>query len=175
VRRTPGYRLQGIDIAFYSAARPQPGAACQVIYTASDGTWSYRFPPGEVYIYVRTSIPSASWRRPTYRYNVVAGRTIENVDFVLNQAVPENSRYRGVPPAVAASPVQAAADGRPAARYATAGTKTEWLRLAGGNGHFYQGVRMPKPCPGMRPTARRCSAVISSPSPPWRRTTSSFT
>jgi beta-lactamase regulating signal transducer with metallopeptidase domain len=30
---------------------------------------------------------------------------------------------------------------------ATAGTKTEWPISAGGNGHFYQGVRMPKPLP----------------------------
>ncbi len=30
---------------------------------------------------------------------------------------------------------------------ATAGTKTEWPISTGGNGHFYQGVRMPKPLP----------------------------
>jgi beta-lactamase regulating signal transducer with metallopeptidase domain/protocatechuate 3,4-dioxygenase beta subunit len=30
---------------------------------------------------------------------------------------------------------------------ATAGKKTEWPVSAGGNGHFYQGVRMPKPLP----------------------------
>ncbi len=138
-----GYPLQGIDIAFYSAARPRPGAACQGIYTAPDGTWSYRFPPGEVYIYVRTGIPGVSWRTPRYTYNAVAGRTIENVDFVLNQAIPENSRYRGVQSA-AAAPVDRTNLLPPGA---TAGARTPWPVSAGGNGHFYQGVRMPKPLP----------------------------
>lgn len=89
-----GHPLRGIDIAFYSAARPQSGAACQSILTAADGTWAYPFPPGPVHVYIRTKIPGGRWRQETYDYNVTAGKTIENVDFVLNREVPESSPHR---------------------------------------------------------------------------------
>jgi hypothetical protein len=89
-----GHPLRGIDIAFYSAARPHSGAACQSILTAADGTWAYPFPPGPVHIYIRTKIPGGRWRQEAYDYNVTAGKTIENVDFVLNREVPENSPHR---------------------------------------------------------------------------------
>jgi beta-lactamase regulating signal transducer with metallopeptidase domain len=98
VTDSQGHPLKGIDIAFYSAARPRSGAACQSILTAEDGTWAHRFPPGEVYIYIRTNLPGAGWRRGNYTYNLTAGRTIENVDFVSNQAISEDSPHRGVLP-----------------------------------------------------------------------------
>ena len=138
-----GHPLKGIDVAFYSAARPRPGAACQSILTSADGAWSYRFPPGEVSIYVRTSFPGAGWEVPRYTYTVVAGGAIENVDFRLNQSVPENSPHRGVATAAAGQK-----DRQPTLPRGTIpGPMTPWLAAQGGNGHYYQAVRMPKPLP----------------------------
>ena len=135
--------LKGIDIAFYSAARPRPGAACQSILTAADGTWAYRFPPGEVYIYIRERLPGAGWKKGTYTYNLTAGQTIENVNFVLNQAVSDDSRYKGTSSGMAAGGDRKFA--LPSG--ATPGPATEWPISQGGNGHFYQPIRMPKPLP----------------------------
>jgi beta-lactamase regulating signal transducer with metallopeptidase domain/protocatechuate 3,4-dioxygenase beta subunit len=134
-----GQPLKGIDIAFYSAARPRSGAACQSVLTGADGTWAYRFPPGEVYIYIRTSISGGTWQRPAYTYNLSAGQTIEGVDFVLSQAVPQRSPYRSRTAATAAGADRAA--GLPAGTRASAAK--EWPRAEGGNGHFYMAVRMP--------------------------------
>ncbi|MCH7559345.1 MAG: carboxypeptidase regulatory-like domain-containing protein, partial [Planctomycetes bacterium] len=90
-----GNPLHGIDIAFYSAARPRSGAACQHTNTAKDGSWAYRFPPGEVYVYILTKrIPGVSWSRPSYTLYLKDGQEIDNIDFELSQAVPENSPYR---------------------------------------------------------------------------------
>ncbi len=89
-----GNPLHGIDIAFYSAARPRPGAACQSTLTVKDGTWAYRFPPGEVYVYIRTTIPEGKWSRKIYNLHLNDGQVIDNIDFELSQVVPENSPYR---------------------------------------------------------------------------------
>jgi len=134
-----GEPLQGIDIAFYSAARPRSGAACQFVLTGADGTWAYRFPPGEVYIYIRTPISGGTWQRPSYTYNLSAGQTIDGADFVLSQAVPQRSPYRGRPGATAG------ATGRTVAlpMGAQASAVKEWPRAEGGNGHSYMAVRMP--------------------------------
>jgi beta-lactamase regulating signal transducer with metallopeptidase domain/protocatechuate 3,4-dioxygenase beta subunit len=89
-----GHALRGIDLAFYSKARPRSGAACQSTLTSEDGTWAYRFPPGGFYVYVRTDIPDASWEGANHSYTLKAGQTIEGFDFTLNKAVPKNSIYR---------------------------------------------------------------------------------
>lgn len=89
-----GNPLHRIDIAFYSAARPRPGAACQSILTAEDGSWAYRFPPGDVYVYIRTKIPEGKWSKKIYNLHLDDGQVIENIDFELSQMVPENSPYR---------------------------------------------------------------------------------
>jgi protocatechuate 3,4-dioxygenase beta subunit len=89
-----GNPLHGIDIAFYSAARPRSGAACQSILTAKDGTWAFRFPPGDVYVYIRTTIPEGKWSKKIYNLHIDDGQVIENIDFELNNVVPENSPYR---------------------------------------------------------------------------------
>jgi len=89
-----GNPLHGIDIAFYSAARPRPGAACQSINTAKDGSWAYRFPPGDVFVYIRTKVPEGSWSRKIYNLHLNDGREVEDIDFELNRVLPENSPYR---------------------------------------------------------------------------------
>lgn len=89
-----GNPLHGIDIAFYSAARPRSGAACQYTNTANDGSWAYRFPPGEVYVYIRTKIPEGSWSRKSCNLLLNDGQEIDNIDFELSREVPENSPYR---------------------------------------------------------------------------------
>jgi len=90
-----GHPLQNVDIAFYSAARLRSGAACQYTHTAENGTWSYRFPPGEVYIYIREKISGGNWSHSDYTLQLKEGQTIDNIDFVLNHEVSENSPYRG--------------------------------------------------------------------------------
>ncbi|MHC4476351.1 MAG: HEAT repeat domain-containing protein, partial [Planctomycetota bacterium] len=92
-----GRGLRGIDIAFYSAARPRSGAACQHTNTADDGSWFYRFPPGEVYVYVRTRIPDCQWSKKDYTFDVAAGQVLESIDFQLNDSIPQNSPYLGKP------------------------------------------------------------------------------
>ncbi len=89
-----GHPLKGIDIGFYSAARPESGAECQYILTHPDGTWMYRFPPGEVTIYIRTKLSDGAWQRERYQYALGTGQVIDGVDFTLDQAVPADSRYR---------------------------------------------------------------------------------
>ncbi len=90
-----GNPLHGIAIAFYSSARPRSSAACQVTQTAKDGSWSYRFPPGEVYAYVQTNAPQgASWSTYSYTKKVKEGQEIKNIDFKLDRELPENSPYR---------------------------------------------------------------------------------
>ncbi len=106
VTDSQGHPLKGIDIGLHSAARPRSGAAVQSVLTASDGTWACRFPPGEVSIHIRTDLPGASWRRKVCIYDLAAGETIENADFMLNEAVPESSRYRGTSPARGAAGIR---------------------------------------------------------------------
>jgi len=89
-----GHPLKGIDIAFYSTARPESGAACQYILSRADGTWAYRFPPGGVYVYIRTSFSGSHWQTKDYRHTLTAGQIINGVDFTLDQTLPESSPYR---------------------------------------------------------------------------------
>jgi len=90
-----GNPLEAIDIAFYSAARPRTGAACQVTFSREDGSWSYRFPPGQVYVYVRTYILRSPWMTPFYDLSVAAGQSIEDIDFTLSREAPPDSPYLG--------------------------------------------------------------------------------
>ncbi|NVL91107.1 MAG: carboxypeptidase regulatory-like domain-containing protein [Desulfobacterales bacterium] len=89
-----GNPLYGIDIAFYSAARPRSGGSCQATNTAKDGSWAYRFPPGEVYVYIRTTIPEGNWSRKSYTLLLDDGQEIDDIDFELSRVVSENSPYR---------------------------------------------------------------------------------
>jgi protocatechuate 3,4-dioxygenase beta subunit len=90
-----GHPLRGIDdIAFYSAARPREGAACQTCETGEDGTWAYRFPPGEVYVYIRSDIPGGTWSQHSYTLQLEAGETMEGIDFKLDREVPADSPHR---------------------------------------------------------------------------------
>jgi hypothetical protein len=89
-----GIPLQGVDIAFYSTARPRSGAACQSTSSTKNGTWAYRFPPGEVYVYVRTNISGPSWSRLDYTLHLKEGEVINDIDFKLSRELPQNSPYR---------------------------------------------------------------------------------
>jgi beta-lactamase regulating signal transducer with metallopeptidase domain len=61
----------------------------------------------------------------------------------LTITLPESSRYRGVAPTAAVPEDRQT----PLPPGATVGVKTQWPVSEGGNGHFYQAVRMPKPLP----------------------------
>jgi len=95
-----GRPLKGIDIAFYSAARPRSGGACQSVLTRADGTWAYRFPEGPVHVYIRER-DLGSWERETYDLAVKAGETAENVDFKLATEVAPTSPASGSVPQAA--------------------------------------------------------------------------
>ena len=97
VKDKNGNALKGISIMFYSAASPKNERLSpyyQYTYTLADGTWSYRFPKGEVYIYIRTDIPGAEWSRQDYTLNIKDGQEITDIDFELNITLPDNSPYR---------------------------------------------------------------------------------
>ncbi|HET6428800.1 MAG TPA: M56 family metallopeptidase [Phycisphaerae bacterium] len=90
-----GHPLRGIDVAFYSAARPRPGAGCQSTLTRPDGTWSYRFPPGEVYVYVEGRNPNLGpWRPGARTIQLKSGQVLDGIDFQLGVELPESSPHR---------------------------------------------------------------------------------
>jgi len=117
--------LKGIDIAFYSAARPSTGAACESTLSGEDGSWSYRFPPGQVHVYIRTHIPRSAWMTPLYDLSLDAGQTIEDVNFTLNREVPPDSPYLG---ARAASPAREGAGSQQHATQRGHGAWSKWAR-----------------------------------------------
>ncbi len=94
VKDAKGHPLTGVDIAFYSAARPRSGAACQSVLTAKDGSWAHRFPPGDVYVYIRNNIPQRRWSRQNYTLQIEKGQVIGGIDFILDGEAPADSPYR---------------------------------------------------------------------------------
>jgi len=101
-----GRPLKGANVAFYSAARPRAGTGCQSVYSADDGTWAFRFPPGEVYLYVSGRNPDlpGNWKEGSKAVQLKAGQTLE-CDFQLNDALPDDSPFRATPVAPATQPI----------------------------------------------------------------------
>ena len=79
-----GKPIPGADVAFYSEARPRSGGACEVVYTDKDGNWAYRFPPGEVYVYIRERVAGGHWSKNDYTLQLSQGQTIDDIDFKLS-------------------------------------------------------------------------------------------
>ena len=108
---------------------------------ADDGTWAYRFPPGQVYAYIRTDISGGTWQRDSHTFNLTAGQGLDHVDFQLNRVAPETSSHRSA--AITATADKGSEMALPDG--AAPGVLTEWPVAAGGNGHSYLAVRMSRP------------------------------
>ena len=93
-----GNPLGGVLIAFYSTAGPRSKGTSWTDYmdTLADGSWSYRFPPGQVHAFVNTN-DLGDWSKSEYTLDLKNGQVIDNIDFTLSQEVPKNSPYRKFP------------------------------------------------------------------------------
>lgn len=93
-----GNPLGGVLIAFYSAAGPRSKGTSWIDYidTLADGSWSYRFPPGQVHAFVNTN-DLGTWSKSEYMLDLKKGQMVDNLDFTLSEEVPENSPYRRIP------------------------------------------------------------------------------
>ena len=97
-----GNPLQRINVRLDSPARILDEAgAC--VETREDGTWAYRFPPGEVRAFMTMRREGWGWQPEDRTVTLSVGQTISDVDFQHTCALPEDSPYR-------AKPVQARSD-----------------------------------------------------------------
>ncbi|MBN1975234.1 MAG: carboxypeptidase regulatory-like domain-containing protein, partial [Sedimentisphaerales bacterium] len=111
VTDSSGNPLKDIAIHFFSAARPPRYNVPNYEFMHSDenGLWSYRFPPGEVYVWVITRIKDANWYKvksskkvknsymeitSVYSTKIKSGQEIKDINIKLDKELPENSIYR---------------------------------------------------------------------------------
>ena len=108
VTDSSGNPLQNISLRLISDACPDSGPAFKHVKTAEDGTWSYRFPPGKVNIFIETLMKDATWSRiknskkmknlvsliANYSTSIKSGQEIKDIDFKLDKELPGNSLYR---------------------------------------------------------------------------------
>ncbi|MHC4517001.1 MAG: M56 family metallopeptidase, partial [Planctomycetota bacterium] len=87
-----GDPLKGIGIAFHSSARPRSSGAVQGVSSREDGTWAYRFPPGEVYAYISTARNDLLWHPPNRTVQLRAGQNISRVNFQKRPVLSQPSR-----------------------------------------------------------------------------------
>jgi beta-lactamase regulating signal transducer with metallopeptidase domain/protocatechuate 3,4-dioxygenase beta subunit/peroxiredoxin len=98
-----GNPLQGINVRLDSTAHILLDGAGAFVETKEDGTWAYRFPPGEVRAFMTMRREGWGWQPEDRTVTLSIGQTIDSVNFQLTCALPPKSPHR-------AKPVQARSD-----------------------------------------------------------------